>query len=236
MFEGYTSRMTGTRTYGDACGIARALDILGERWALMTVRELLLGPKRFTDLRTGLPHASPNILTQRLRELEQQGIVRKRRLPPPAASQVYELTDRGLEIAPVLDALGTWGSRLPLPGPDATMSFDAHILSFRTLFDPARAEGFDARVELRLGERRFRAVVADGRFEIVEGELADPDAVIASDAGTVLAVAHGRAGLAEAEASGALTITGDRARAERFLGLFPLPEAAVVPEPAAVAA
>jgi DNA-binding HxlR family transcriptional regulator len=194
----------------------------------MTVRELLLGPKRFTDLRQGLPHASPNILTMRLRDLEQHGIVRKRKLPPPAASQVYELTERGHEIAPILDALGTWGSRLPLPGPDATMSFDAHILSFRTLFDPALAEGFEARIQLRLGERRFRAVVAQGWFEIAEGELAETDAVITSDAGTVLAVAHGRAGLAEAEAAGTLEISGDRAVAERFLSLFPLPEPAPV--------
>jgi DNA-binding HxlR family transcriptional regulator len=218
--------MSTSRTYGDACGIARALDILGERWALMTVRELLLGPKRFTDLRAGLPHASPNILTMRLRDLEEHGIVRKRKLPPPAASQVYELTPRGHEIAPVLDALGTWGSRLPLPGPDATMSFDAHILSFRTLFDPARAEGLEARVLLRLGEREFRAVVSGGRFEIVEGTLEEPDAVITSDHGTALAVAHGRASLTEAEAAGALTITGDRETAVRFLGLFPLPEPA----------
>ena len=218
--------MSTSRTYGDACGIARALDILGERWALMTVRELLLGPKRFTDLRAGLPHASPNILTMRLRDLEEHGIVRKRKLPPPAASQVYELTPRGHEIAPVLDALGTWGSRLPLPGPDATMSFDAHILSFRTLFDPARAEGLEARVLLRLGEREFRAVVSGGSFEIVEATLEQPDAVITSDHGTALAVAHGRASLTEAEAAGALTIAGDRETAVRFLGLFPLPEPA----------
>ena len=218
--------MTGTRTYGDACGIARALDIVGERWALMAVRELLLGPKRFTDLRDGLPHASPNVLSQRLRDLEQAGIVRKRKLPPPAASQVYELTDRGVELAPVLDALGTWGSRLPLPGPDATMSFDAHILSFRTLFDPARAAGLEARILMRLGDRDFRAVVSGGAFEIVAGELEAPDAVIVSDAGTALAVAHGRASLAEAEAAGALTITGDRETAVRFLSLFPLPEPA----------
>jgi len=219
--------MSTSRTYGDACGIARALDILGERWALMTVRELVLGPKRFTDLRAGLPHASPNILSMRLRDLEEHGIVRKRKLPPPAASQVYELTDRGQELAPVLDALGTWGSRLPLPGPDATMSFDAHILSFRTLFQPALAEGFDARVELRLGERAFRATVADEKLTLVEGPLDDPDAVITSDHGTALAVAHGRASLEEAEAAGALTITGDRETAVRFLSLFPLPEPAV---------
>jgi DNA-binding HxlR family transcriptional regulator len=218
--------MKSTRTYGDACGMARALDAVGERWALMTVRELLLGPKRFTDLRAGLPHASPNVLSQRLRELEQAGLVRRRKLPPPAASHVYELTDRGMELAPVLDALGTWGARLPLPGPDATMSFDAHILSFRTLFDPVLADGFDARVELRLGERTFRATVGGGRFEIVPGEQAAPDAIITSDAGTVLAVAHGRAALADAEGAGQLEIVGDRAAAERFLGLFPLPEPA----------
>jgi DNA-binding HxlR family transcriptional regulator len=214
------------RSYGDACGIARALDILGERWALMTVRELLLGPKRFTDLRTGLPHASPNILTMRLRDLERHGIVRKRKLPPPAASQVYELTERGHEIAPILNALGSWGARLPLPGPDAQMSFDAHILSFRTLFRPDLADGLDVRVELRLGERTFRATVANSAFEIVEGTFEAPDAVITSDHGTALAVAHGRASLADAEAAGALTISGDREVALRFLDLFPLPEPA----------
>ena len=218
--------MSTSRTYGDACGIARALDILGERWALMTVRELVLGPKRFTDLRAGLPHASPNILSMRLRDLEEHGIVRKRKLPPPAASQVYELTERGQEIAPVLDALGTWGSRLPLPGPDATMSFDAHILSFRTLFRPDLADGFSTRVELRLGERSFRATVADGRLQLVEGTMEAPDAVITSDHGTALAVAHGRASLEEAESGGMLQITGDRDTAVRFLGLFPLPEPA----------
>ena len=213
-------------TYGDACGIARALDILGERWALMTVRELLLGPKRFTDLRAGLPHASPNILSMRLRDLEEHGIVRKRKLPPPAASQVYELTPRGHEIAPILDALGTWGSRLPLPGPDATMSFDAHILSFRTLFQPDAGRGLRRARGAAARRAHVPRHVADGRFEIVEGTLEAPDAVIVSDHGTALAVAHGRASLAEAEAAGALTIEGDRETAVRFLGLFPLPEPA----------
>jgi DNA-binding HxlR family transcriptional regulator/putative sterol carrier protein len=214
------------RTYGDACGIARALDVVGDRWALLVVRDLLLGPKRFTDLLAGLPKVSPDVLSQRLRELEDAGLLQRRRLPPPAASQVYELTERGQEIAPVLDALGTWGSRLPLPGPDATMSFDAHILSFRTLFRPDLADGFSTRVELRLGERSFRATVADGKLQLVEGTIEAPDAVITSDHGTALAVAHGRASLAEAEATGALEISGDREAAVRFLGLFPLPEPA----------
>ena len=217
---------TTARTYGEACGIPRALDRIGERWALMIVRELVLGPKRFTDLRTGLPAVSPNVLSQRLRELEGYGVVRKRKLPPPAASTVYELTEWGAELEHVLKALGRWGARAPLLPGEPVMSFDAHILSFRTLFDPARADGLEARVLLHLGERDFRAVVSGGEFEIAEGALDDPDAVITSDHGTALAVAHGRASLDEAEAAGALTITGDRETAVRFLGLFPLPEPA----------
>src|SRR6187401_1310870 len=106
---------TTKRTYGDRCGVARALDLVGERWALLVVRELLLGPKRFTDLRAGLPGLSPDVLSQRLRELEQAGILARRTLPPPAASQVYELTDRGHELRPVVLALGRWGSRAPFP-------------------------------------------------------------------------------------------------------------------------
>src|SRR3954452_10567314 len=103
--------MAGKRTYGDRCGIARALDAVGERWALLVVRELLLGPKRFTDLRAGLPTLGPDVLAQRLRDLEAAGIVARRTLPPPAGSRVYELTERGQELEPVLLALGRWGSR-----------------------------------------------------------------------------------------------------------------------------
>src|SRR5688500_2042983 len=103
------------RTYGDVCGVARALDIVGERWSLMIVRELLLGPKRFTDLRAGLPHVGPDVLSQRLRELAEAALVDKRRLPPPAAAQVYELTELGRRLEPVVMALGDFGSLLPLP-------------------------------------------------------------------------------------------------------------------------
>ena len=106
--------MGSKRTYGDACGIARALDVLGERWALMIVRELLLGPKRFTDLKAGLPHVSPNVLAQRLRDLEAIGVVRHHKLPPPAASQVYELTDWGTQLESVIMALGRWAARSPM--------------------------------------------------------------------------------------------------------------------------
>src|SRR4051795_12838765 len=107
--------MPTTRTYGDACPIARALDAVGERWALLVVRELLLGPQRFADLRRALPGASSNLLADRLRELESRGVIARRKLPPPAASQVYELTDWGGELEPIVLALGGWGLRVPLP-------------------------------------------------------------------------------------------------------------------------
>src|SRR4051795_1060136 len=101
------------RTYGDRCGVARALDVVGERWALPIVRELLLGPKRFTDLRAGLPHVSPDVLAQRLRELEQAGLLQRGTLPPPAGSRIYELTERGLALQPVVLALRRWGRARP---------------------------------------------------------------------------------------------------------------------------
>src|SRR5438309_4007503 len=120
--------MASKRTYGDACGVARALDRVGERWALMVVRELLLGAKRFTDLRAGLPHVSADVLAQRLRELEEAGVVQRRKLPPPAAVQVYELTAWGRELEPAVMALGAWGARAPLAPRELGMSVDSHAL------------------------------------------------------------------------------------------------------------
>jgi DNA-binding HxlR family transcriptional regulator/putative sterol carrier protein len=221
--------MATSRTYGEACGIPRALDRVGERWALLVVRELMLGPKRFTDLKTGLPHASPNVLAQRLRDLEQAGVVRKRRLPPPAASQVYELTEWGAELESVLVALGRWGARAPLDPECMGMSVDSHVVSLATLFDPERAGDFAARLEVRMGEDTFRAVIADGEIEAVRGEVPAPDAVLTLEPGTLLALIHGEVTVAGALASGALAIDGDRAKVERFVGLFPLPEPAAVP-------
>src|ERR671923_1550635 len=126
--------MANRRKYGDRCGVARALDLIGERWALLVVRELLLGPKRFTDLREGLPHVSPDVLSQRLRELERDGIVARRTLAPPAGSKVYELTDRGRELEPVILALGRWGSSEPFPSADAKLGPDSVVIALLTLF------------------------------------------------------------------------------------------------------
>jgi DNA-binding HxlR family transcriptional regulator len=212
------------RTYGDACGVSRALDLVGERWALLVVREQLLGPKRFTDIREGLPHLSPDVLAQRLRELEHAGLVRRRKLPPPAASQVYELTPRGAALEPVLIALGRWGGANAPPPPDGVaMSLESHIVSLRTLFDPHLAGDFRATLELRLGEHRFRADVADGLIDVRRGEAAHADATIATDPGTLLALVHGRRELADALRTGDVEIEGDEAAVMRFLGLFPLP-------------
>jgi DNA-binding HxlR family transcriptional regulator len=218
----------GKRSYGEACGIPRALDRVGERWALMVVRELLLGPKRFTDLREGLPHMSADVLAQRLRELEDNGIVERRTLPPPAASKVYELTEWGRELESVLIALGRWGARAPLSADEEPcMSLDSHVVSLQTLFDPELAGDFAPTVELRLGDCDvFALQIADGRLEAVRGAAAGPDIVIATDPATLLGLAHRQIELADAIAAGDATVTGDKRAARRFLRLFPLPEPA----------
>ena len=218
--------MVTKRTYCDGCAAAHALDLVGERWALLVVRELLLGPKRFTDLRAGLPGVSPNVLAQRLRELERAGVVRRGKLPPPAASRVYELTDWGLELESVIVRLGRWGARSPSKPRDAALGVDSLVLSFRTMFDPLAADGLTASYELRLGEDRFRAEVADDRFEIVRGGAERPEATIESDAATLAALVYDGRHLAEAVRSGDVKIEGDESAVERFLGLFPLPEPA----------
>jgi DNA-binding HxlR family transcriptional regulator len=214
----------GKRTYGDPCGIARALDVIGERWALLIVRELLLGPKRFTDLRTGLPHLGPDVLSQRLRELEQAGVVRRGKLPPPAASRVYELTEWGRELEPVVLGLGRWGSRAPFPAGRDELGVDAFVLALKTLFDPDRTDGLVGRTyELRLGEEPFALRVGERRLDASRGSPAEPVATIATEPGILQEVLwHGRR-LREAVRAGELEIAGDRRAAERFLALFPLP-------------
>jgi putative sterol carrier protein len=185
----------------------------------------LLGPKRFTDLRAGLPHASPNVLAQRLRGLEEAGIVRRRRLPPPAASKIYELTEWGEELEPVIIRLGRWGARSPFK-PDAPLSVDSLILSFRTMFDPGAAEGLEASYELRMGEDCFRAEVFGEYFEVERGGAERPDATIEADAATLARLVYEGRPLVEALSAGDVRVEGDEVAAERFLTLFTLPEPA----------
>jgi DNA-binding HxlR family transcriptional regulator len=220
-------RMTTMRTYGDGCAIAQALDLVGERWALLVVRELLLGPKRYTDLRRGLPNASPNVLSQRLAELERAGIVRRRKLPPPAGARVYELTDWGLELEETVMSLGRWAARSPTPLSDAPIaSADSIILALRGRFDSGAAHGLRASYELRLSEDRFRIEVADGELEVARGDADHANATIDTDPDTIAAVLWGGQPLADAQRSRRMTIEGDKAAVERFVELFPIPEPA----------
>jgi DNA-binding HxlR family transcriptional regulator len=217
------------RTYGDGCAIARALDLVGERWALLVVRELLLGPKRYTDLRRGLPNASPNVLSQRLRELERAGVVRRHKLPPPAGARVYELTEWGRELEEIVIALGRWGARSPMPPSDAaSMSADSIILALRTRFDSRAAHELRANYELRLGDDRFRIEVADNQIEIARGGVDQADGTIDTDPGTLDAVLWRDRPLTDAQRSARMTIEGDKAAVERFLRLFPMPEPSAV--------
>jgi DNA-binding HxlR family transcriptional regulator len=198
--------------------------VIGERWALLVVRELLLGPKRFTDLRAGLPHLSPDVLAQRLRELEQAGVVARGKLPPPASARVYELTDRGRELEPVLLALGRWGSRVPLPADSGELGVDALIVALETLYDPGRADGLiGSSFDLRVGEHRFRARPAAARLDVMREATQDSVATIATDPGTLARVLWHGEPVRDAIRSNRLAVSGDRRAAERFLKLFPLP-------------
>jgi DNA-binding HxlR family transcriptional regulator len=215
--------MAKKRSYADSCGIARALDLVGERWALLVVRELLLGPKRFTDLRAGLPHLGPDVLSQRLRELEQAGILRRRTLAPPAASKVYELTPRGAALEPVILALGRWGSGAPFPATPGELSVDAFAVALKTVFDPDAVGGLETTIALRLSGQSFVARIADGRLELTRGEPAAPDAILTGDPATLTAVLwHGRS-LEQALRSQEAAIEGSRELAVGFLSSFRVP-------------
>jgi DNA-binding HxlR family transcriptional regulator len=217
--------MATKRSYGEACRFAHALDVVGERWALLVVRELLLGPKRFTDLRGGLSHASSNMISERLRDLEQAGVIQRRKLPPPAASTVYELTEWGEELEPIVTQLGAWGARSPFPPDAQEIGPDSIVLALRSLFDAEAAGDLCADYELRIGEERFGVEIAGGAVELGRNAPSDPAASIAAaDAPALAAVLTGQLALDDAVASGAMAIEGSKQAAKRFLRLFPMPE------------
>src|SRR3712207_2604981 len=165
------------RRYDDACGTAHALDLIGERWALLVMRELMLGPKRFSDLRSDLPGISANVLTQRLEGLEAAGLLVRRRLPPPASTQVYELTPWGYEAEPIVQSLGRWAARSPAHDPTLPISATSIMLSFRTMFDAKQARGLSARIGFRLGAETFLGVIEDGKFRVARGEVEGADVI-----------------------------------------------------------
>jgi DNA-binding HxlR family transcriptional regulator len=211
------------RSYDDACGMAHALDLIGERWGMLVMRELMLGPKRFSDLKADLPGISANVLTQRLEGLEGAGILVRRRLPPPASAQVYELTPWGYEAEPIMQALGRWATRSLLHDPTQHLSAVSLMLSFRTMIAPARAEGFEARVGFRLNGETYMTHVKDGRIEAARGPVDGADVVFTGAPTAVAAAVYGGVPLAALEADGALQVDGYRTLARRFTTLFPLP-------------
>jgi DNA-binding HxlR family transcriptional regulator len=211
--------MTGKRGYGEACPIAHSLDVIGDRWALLVVRELRLGPKRFSDLQAGLPGAGPNVLAQRLRDLEEGGVLRRRVLPPPASVRVYELTEWGAELEPVFGALARWGMRSPVPR-TGRISADSMMLGLRTFFDPGDGPVWTATYEFRLDRDVYRLRVVDGRLtELARGDTAGlADVVVAGPRDGVGALLDGEgAPLDGGTAPEGVTVAGDRAALARLL-------------------
>jgi DNA-binding HxlR family transcriptional regulator len=215
--------MGNKRTYGEACRFAYALDLLGERWALLVVRELLLGPKRYTDLEKDLPNVSPNTLSERLRELEERGIVRRRRLPPPAATWVYELTEWGMELEPVVTQLGAWGARAPVPPVAQEIGAGSVVLALRSLYDPEAAGALSASYALRLSGEDFHVDVSGGQIELGRGGAAEPEVTIEAEPEVMVGLLTGQLGLEEARGAGAV-VDGEKKAIARFLSLFPMPE------------
>jgi len=208
------------RRYDDACGLAHALDLLGERWAMLVLRELAYGPRRFSELRADLPGISANVLTQRLTELEGRGLVRKTRLPPPASVQVYEATPWGLEAVPTIAALGRWAARSPLHDPTLTMSHVSVVMSLQTLLSPELSEGLRAKVGFAFGNVSYVTTLAEGQLVVERRPVEDTEVTFIGKPTAIAAVIHGGAPFET------IRIEGDLALAKRFVTLFPLPSKA----------
>lgn len=212
------------RWYDDACGTAFALELVGERWSLLVIRELMLGPRRFSDLRASLPGISAKVLTERLVGLEASGVLTRATLPPPAAVQVYELTAWGYRAEPIMQELGRWAASSPLHDPTLPMSAASMMLSLRTMLDPQRAGARSAWIGFDIGGDTFLARLKAGQLPIARRPLKDPDfSFVARDAQVLVALFYGKVDPAQLEAAGALGIAGDRAAALDFVDLFELP-------------
>lgn len=206
--------MTTLRSYRDACGVARGLDLVGERWALLVVRELLLGPRRFTDLRGALPGASATVLSQRLRELNRAGVIRHARLAPPSRASVYELTAHGAELEPILIALGVWALRSPAADAEASLSAVSAMLALRTYFAPN--ESWTADYDVRLGDQEYSVRVVGRWLDVRQGHADNPVSTIRTDPKNFLALLGG-------QKPTAATVNGDRDAAARLLAAVSLP-------------
>jgi DNA-binding HxlR family transcriptional regulator len=226
----YTFDMTARR-YGQYCGLAYALDLVGERWAMLIVRDLILGPRRFTEIQRGLPGIPTNVLSARLKELEQNGIVLRRVLPRPESGVVYDLTDYGRELEEILLRLGLWGARsLGEPKPGDVVTPAAVVIALHGSFRPEAARRLRATFEVHIGDVVAHARVANGTIEANDGPAADADLVLAGDQ-TLRRVMAGELTMDEALALGTVTAAGDPDLLDRFAEVFRLPPPVAAPEP-----
>jgi len=212
-----------SRWYDDACGTALAMELVGERWSLLIVRELMFGGRRFSELKASLMGISANILTQRLESMEASGIVVRKKLPPPASVQVYELTPWGYESEVAIRELGRWAVRSPLHDPTLPLSAASLMMSFRTMISAERANDLSAVIGFRFDSEVFVARIADGGIAIAREEPDTVELLFDTDPMTMASLVYGGRPFADAEAAGALRMRGDRALADRFVTLFPLP-------------
>jgi DNA-binding HxlR family transcriptional regulator/putative sterol carrier protein len=212
--------MPGHR-YEQYCGAARALDVVGDRWTLLIVRELMLGPRRFTDLLDGLPGISRNLLTERLRALERDGVVARQELPPPAARQVYELTDDGRDLAAAMVPLVAWGARrLGARKPTESFRPSWGALAMATFADREAAKAVSETYQYLVGGSAFHFIVDHGSIELHAGQAANPAATLTTDEETWADIASGRITASAAIASRALTLTGDPQATKRLKKIF----------------
>ena len=216
----YAGHVQPETRYDDPCGIARAMSVIGDRWAVLVVRELMFGPRRFAQLRAGLPGISPNVLSQRLRDLEASGVLARTTLDESAAVTAYELTKRGRELEPILIELGRWGSRAQNTSRN-DLSVSAMMFAYKTVFDPSRLS--DGTYGVRVDGEAFTVTVRGTQIAVRRGIDESADVVMTTDMPTLRAVSFGRESPTAAERAGRLTITGDKRYATRFARMFPVP-------------
>jgi DNA-binding HxlR family transcriptional regulator len=211
------------RDYGQFCGLVRAVEIVGERWGLLIVRDLILGPKRFTDLHRGLPRIPTNVLSARLKGLEEAGVVQRVVQPRPGSGVAYELTEYGRDLEDILLRLGLWGARsLGEPGPEDIVTPDTMTLALRATFRPEEARGLRAGYELHVGPVAVHARVDNGKLDAQPGPLPDPDLVIECGP-AIRALLAGELTLEQATASGDVILTGKKDLFPYFLRAFQIP-------------
>jgi len=217
------------RSYNQYCALARALDVVGERWTLLLVRELLLGPKRYKDLLAGLPGIGTNLLADRLRELERVGIVGRSVLPPPAGSSVYELTELGRELESAVFALGRWGAHFLEPRKESDATDPGwFFVSIRATFRPEAAAELRESYEFRINGAPFHARVDHGRARTSEGHGEDPDVVVTTDLDSFIGLLSQQLSPGEGAASGRVRLEGDDSALERFVEIFAWPSPATL--------